>query len=147
MYEPTITSKPIFTIDDFVVNKSSDGTIESGGYKIENYFMTGGMHAMKTSNSNSAKNNSKNKDSNFSDLFKDLAIPAGLLYIKTPTSMFEPTVSYERKGIDENDDVIDEDLYDKLVKLVGETDESIKKQKKTRRGKIIKQNKTKRRKN
>jgi hypothetical protein len=144
--ESSITNKPIFTTDDFIVNKSSDGTIQSGGYKVDNYFMSGGMPIMKTSNTK-YKDNKLKENNNFSDLFKDLAIPAGLLYIKAPTSMFEPTISYERKGIDENDDVVEESLYDKLVKLAENTDENIKKQKKTRRGKINKVNKTKRRKN
>ena len=131
--ENNITDKPIFTSDDFVVNKSKDGEIQSGGYKIENYFMSGGMSIMKTTNSKYSVNNDS-KSSNFSDMFKDLAIPAGLLYVKTPTSMFEPTSSYERKGVGSNDEVVEDSLYDKLVRLAGETDENIKKQKKTRKG-------------
>lgn len=148
----TNINKPIFTSDDFVVNKSPDGTIQSGGYKVENYFMSGGMSVMKTSNSHSASNNSKTKGNNFSDIFKDLAIPAGLLYVKTPTSMFEPTTSYERKGLDSNEEVVEDSLYDKLVRLAEETEENIKKQKKTRKGgsrgkNLTKHQKTKRRKN
>ena len=146
MSEPIISNKPIFTIDDFVVNKDSDGTIQSGGYRVENYFMSGGMPIMKTTNSKKRQNESKNKDSNFSDIFKDLAVPAGLLYVKAPTSMFEPTVSYDRKSIDE-DDVVEESLYDRLLKLAQDNEENIKKQKKTRRGTIVKHNKTKRRNN
>lgn len=139
-------NKPIFTSDDFVVNKSEDGEVQSGGYKIENYFMSGGMPVMKTSNSKSAKNKIDGQTNVFSDLFKDLAVPAGLLYIKTPMSMFQPTIGYDRKSI-EDDEVVDESLYDRLVKLAAETNDDIKKHKKTRRGNVIKNNKTKRRKN
>lgn len=104
------------------------GNIQSGGYKIDNILMNNDMPAMVTKNSGKKY---KNDSENVSDVFKDLAIPAGLLYLQQP-----PVTKYPQKN--SGDEVVEDSLYNRLLKMASEESERNinKKHKKTKRGKL-----------
>jgi hypothetical protein len=140
-----------FSGEDMVLNKNKDGVIQSGGYKINSILISRNMMPMKTindkkSNKSNNSNNSNTKPELVSQLLSDFAVPAGLLYLTSNAS--STTSNYQT---DTSDEVIDDSLYDKLMKLAEETTKS--KSNKTGGKKITKRNqsrnnksKTKRRK-
>ena len=125
--------------DEMVYNKE-EGKIMAGGYLVNSLLLNEGKPV---AYSNDIIKGGKGK---FSDRFKHLAVPAGLLYI--------PMHSDKIPIIHNNDmEVVNDDLYEKLLKLAREDDKEIKmehnkkkkmtKKKKTTKKKTIK-NKTKR---
>lgn len=121
--QPTIMND-----DDFVFNKSSDGKISSAGFTIDSILMQKGQPALLTRNGGSVQNGG-----NVSDLFKDLAVPAGLVSF-TP----KQRGGNMHTNIVNNDDVISDDIHEKLLKMV-EVDG--KRNKKTRRAPNVTSNK------
>ena len=130
--------------DEMVYNKE-EGKIMAGGYLVNSLLLNEGKPV---AYSNDIIKGGKGK---FSDRFKHLAVPAGLLYI--PTDKI-PMHSDKIPIIHNNDmEVVNDDLYEKLLKLAREDDKEIKmehnkkkkmtKKKKTTKKKTIK-NKTKR---
>jgi hypothetical protein len=113
--QPTIMND-----DDFVFNKSSDGKISSAGFTIDSILMQKGQPALLTRNGGHIQTGG-----NVSDLFKDLAVPAGLVSF-TPKQIGGNL----HTNIVNNDVVIPEDIHEKLLKMV-EVDG--KRNKKTRR--------------
>lgn len=111
------------------------GNVQSGGYKIDNILMNSDLPAMQTVNGGG-----KAKGDSVSSIFKDLAVPAGLLYLQQP-----PVPRYPQKN--EGNEVIEDSLYNRLLKLASEDAERAanKPRKKTKRTKVSgKQRKTKR---
>ena len=112
------------------------GNIQSGGYRIDNILMNNDIPAMKTTNGG----NKNGKDDSVSSIFKDLAIPAGLLYLQQPD-----VKKYPQKNSGE--EVVEDSLYNRLLKIVDEDAERTanKPRKKTKHRKVsTKQRKTKR---
>ena len=123
---------------DLVFNRKSDG-IMSCGYKISNALLNstlnlqygGGGSGSGSSHINKLKKPSE-YDIKTAKLMEDLVVPSGLYYCHpiTKHKIFNNTVSKQgnaskkSKGsddeddYDENDDVINESLYDKLLELV-----------------------------
>lgn len=108
----------IMNDDDFVFNK--DGKISSAGFAIDSILMQKGQPALLTRNGGSIQTGG-----NVSDLFKYLAVPAGLVSF-TP----KQGGGNLHTNIVNNDDVISNDIHEKLLKMV-EVDG--KRTKKTRR--------------
>uniref|UniRef100_A0A6C0K0T4 Uncharacterized protein n=1 Tax=viral metagenome TaxID=1070528 RepID=A0A6C0K0T4_9ZZZZ len=104
---------------DLVFNKSG-GKIQSAGFTVESILLQKGEPALITRNLGLQRGGGS-----VADLFKDLAVPAGL-------------VSFTRKQfggesrIQNDDTVIGDDVYEKLLKMV-EVEGGAKKQRKTRR--------------
>jgi hypothetical protein len=119
----------IMNDDDFVFNKSSDGKISSAGFTIDSILMQKGEPALLTRNGGSIQTGG-----NVSDLFKDLAVPAGLVSF-TP----KQRGGTSHANIVNNDVVIPDDIHEKLLKMV-EVDGQ--RTKKTRRTNVT-SNKTK----
>lgn len=88
---------------DFVVNVQN-GFAQSGGFLIENVFLKQQKSAININNSNKSISLEK-----VSDIFKDLAVPSGLLYIQSP----QKPINYM-----ETTNIVDNTLYDKLVNLM-----------------------------
>ena len=88
---------------DLVFYKKGD-TIMSGGYTIESMLMNGGIPPMTTDNNNIQKGGG------VSSMFKNLAVPAGLLFLQQEVK--------EKKYESANQSHVDEDMHDKLLELV-----------------------------
>ena len=110
--------------DDEMVYNKEDGKIMAGGYLVNSLllnqgepvsystddFLTGGKKTHKADKANMA-----NIADKFSDRFKHLAIPAGFLYAaKKPHHNH-----YNKKNT--VDTVVNDDLYEKLLKLAQES--------------------------
>lgn len=119
---------------ELVFNKSG-GKIQSAGFTVDSILLQKGEPALYTRNLGAQRGGGS-----VADLFKDLAVPAGL-------------VSFNRKqfgGDDQskvkNDDsVVSDDVYEKLLKMV-EVEGGAKKPRKTRRSNIVSNGKTKKQK-
>ena len=95
------------TTNDLILN-NQDGHIQSGGFLINNIFLNNNDSAMFI-------NNKKNElGDKVSDFFKDLAVPSGLLYLQQKPS--------KKIFINEdNKNIVDDNLYEKLFKLLEHT--------------------------
>jgi hypothetical protein len=128
-------------VEDFVLMRQSggDGSDEyiSGGYKVNSFFLNGGMAPMMTMNTN--MNMSENQEGGkVSSPFEYLAVPAGLYFInqKKPKKTQSESVLVPTKV-----EPIEDNLYDKLLDLMNMNKHTSK----TRRHKEYKNNnKTKR---
>jgi hypothetical protein len=119
--------KPEFTDDDFLFYKDGD-VIMSGGYSIDSLLLKEGISPMQTFNSLENRNNQMggNKASN---IFENLAVPAGLLYInKKNIGSYSSLSDYkETKMLPDN-------IFDEFMSMI-EMDK--RKRKKTRKNDVI----------
>jgi len=117
---------------DLVFNKSG-GKIQSAGFTVESILLQKGEPALITRNLGLQRGGGS-----VADLFKDLAVPAGL-------------VTFTRKQfggesrIQNDDTVIGDDIHEKLLKMV-EVEGGSKKQRKTRRSNLDSNKKTRKQK-
>ena len=101
------------TMENMVFNRQG-GTITSGGFKVNNNAMSGGASALMSVSEGKDKKSNK-----VSSLFNDLAVPAGLFYMKN---------SLDKNFIQEkSNEVVPTDLYDKLVELAEKSPKKSKK--------------------
>ena len=92
-------------MEDFVISKNKNGRIQAGGYKINSKIFNNPIEQPELSDGNTDK---------VSSLFKDLGIPAGLLFVDNAQT--NENVFRKEKG-----DYISSDLYENLLKLVKQT--------------------------
>ena len=128
----TLNQESIFNKNDFVYLKNGD-TIESSGYKINSLLMNEKIPAMKTMNT---AHQVAGGNTCVSSLLNDLAVPAGLLLMQ------QKSLKHYENANKNNDQVVSDDLFDKLLKMAGPS-----KNKKLTRRKLKSKNhrKTKRR--
>ena len=89
---------------DMIYN-TEDGNTRAGGYSVESLLLNQGMSALYSANSGGGK------DEKVSDRFKHLAVPAGLFYM-------HENINNSARINDKNDsNIINDDLYEKLLKL------------------------------
>ena len=131
--------------NDLIYNNDANDGIHSGGFNINSIMMKNGLSPIMTLNSNSLgdnliqQNGGGNEINQVSDLFKNLVIPNwNLSYnYKHGGSFVERNANYE------DDDIIEDDLHDKLLNLVKVHEnemEEMKNKKKTRKN--LKNNKS-----
>ena len=89
-------------IDDLVFSKN-DGKIQAGGFMIKNSLLEEGVPALKI------QNNKNMSGGSVSSLFKDLAVPAGLLYLQQNMA--------QKHYHEKHPEMINSGIYDKLLKL------------------------------
>ena len=106
-------------IKDFVYTRDNNNIIQSSGYKINSEFLKSCIPLM-GSDCNFDKNTSIDK---VSDIFKDLVIPSGLLL------MHHHPIQYNNYNNVENNEVIDESLYNKLLSYASPNINNLKKTK------------------
>ena len=127
--------------DDLVFYSGSDNQIYSGGFSVNSIMMKSGFSPFTTLN-----NINGQTGGNVSDLFKDLVVPSWLL---SQDNKFSGG-SKHSKNVDEdsdNEEIISDELYDKLVDLATVSDAEIKNKKNTTRrfkNKVVKNKGTKR---
>lgn len=121
-----------------LVYTNKDG-IYSGGFNVQSIMMKGGISPIMTINNNDGlKGGSTGK---VSDMFSGLVVPAYAYYHNGGSK--NKVSSYKSHNIDDGseseDDVIDDELHDKLLGLVREHDNKLKqeerKKKRTRKHK------------
>lgn len=116
---------------ELVFNKSG-GKIHSAGFTVDSILLQKGEPALHTRNSGAQRGGG-----NVADLFKDLAVPAGLF------SFTRKQFGGEDQSRIQNDDaIISDDVHEKLLKMV-EVEGGAKKPRKTRRTNLKSNGKTK----
>jgi hypothetical protein len=117
--------------NELIYYKDEKGDIYSGGFSVNSILMKQGISPMVTVNNNSTlTHGGSNSSSNVSDLFHNLVVPnwllsyhnGGGLDIREPNKTTEET--------DSDDDVVKEDLHDKLLNFITVTDAELKVNKK-----------------
>ncbi len=102
---------------DLIFYKDKDGSYMSGGYKIQSELFEH-IISSKHNGLESILDKQQGGSLLISDAFKDLVIPAGLLFLQQTYT----TKNIENKdGFSKNVEVCSEDLYDRLVNMVSPT--------------------------
>jgi hypothetical protein len=131
-----MTTPSIFEEDDMVFNKSN-GTIQSAGFTVNSILMQNGGSALITKNSGV-----QTGGGSVSDLFKDLAVPAGLAQFTR--KQFGGDVHESKIQKADEPEPIGEDIHEKLLKMVEVEGGS--RPRKTRRANNVSSGKTKKKK-
>lgn len=110
----------VYEEEEFVIYKTPDGNVRSCGFDINSALLREGKKPMYTIHNQDifVVDDSKNE---VSDLFKHMAVPAGLFYMNT-VSASDSGIGEERglhKNV-EDEEEINDDIYDKLMDLVTE---------------------------
>ena len=131
-----MTEKELVTDDDDFVMIERGGEILSGGFKVDSILLKYKRSPMHTLN----KGSMNGGGNNVSDLFKDLAVPSGIFFQPNKTGGYRED---KNKVVEEEE--VDDDLYEKLVKLASvENKTKERKQRKSKKaGLIPKQKNTK----
>jgi hypothetical protein len=120
---------------DEMVYNNIGGKITAGGYSVNSLLLDKGLSPLYEGGKKQGSEHVK-----VSDRFKNLAVPAGLLYIND--SISKEKIIYND---DKDNNVVNEDLYDNLLKLTNVSNiENNKRFTKSKKGKKNKKSKTKR---
>jgi hypothetical protein len=113
------------TSEDLIFYKEGD-KIYSGGFNINSILLKKGISPLNSLNRDSYDNSNTIQSSDkVSDLFNNMAVPSGLLYSNSfkPNSNYEDIIFEKNSSIekdfyvDDNDEVLDDDIYEKLIEL------------------------------
>jgi len=86
----------------------NDGKIMAGGYSVNSILLNDQKPALYNQTQTGGKGTHK-----VSDRFKNLAVPAGLLYINDAAAINDANIN------DDSDAIINDELYEKLLHLAG----------------------------
>lgn len=122
--------------DELVFNNDIDNGIHSGGFSINSIMMKAGMSPIMTLNNNDSMIGGANK---VSDLFNDLVVPNWALTYNNRIIGGKYKEVQHNDDSESDDEVISDDLHDKLLDLVRENNVKSKDNKKkiTRKHKKI----------
>lgn len=127
--------------NDCVFSKNKDGKMMVGGYDVTNIMSTDNeMYTPLKHNDTKNSNTNLKGGTNFANIFKDLAVPAGLLYLQ---QNFNPKQTNYGilKEVTDSASVVKDTLYDSLIDLVSNTKKNLHNMK-TRKKRSKKHNKT-----
>ena len=99
---------------DLIFNREPTKGIYSGGFSIKNYFLNNGISPINTLNQQGGSNNNK-----VADLFNNLVVPTSLYY--RGGSVYhnrKRSSSNDENDDDDETDVVDDHLYNELLKMV-----------------------------
>jgi hypothetical protein len=101
--------------EDLLFYKEDD-KIMSGGFNVSSIMMKNGISPMNTTGGSSKQDKEKSKE--MGEMYDNLAIPAGLLY-----QAYSSTGGYRKFDFintveNPEDNIITEDIHDKLVQLI-----------------------------
>ena len=124
--------------NDFVyyTEKNNENGIQSGGFKLNSSLLNDQIPIMQTNNknmiggsinnNNNNNNNNSNNNNNISSIFQNFVVPIGLF--KSPINQmggniekenYQPKNKNQDLDIDiNNTKIIDEDIYNKLLKII-----------------------------
>ena len=117
---------------DLVFNTNDNGDVTAGGFLVNSCLLKSGLSPIAT------MNGGNHKGGGVSQIFNNLAVPAGLLYMQQSLATASPSGS--------GDETISDDLYDKLLNLAMDKPEPQRKKKSRRNRKKTSQKNTRRRK-
>jgi hypothetical protein len=124
-----------FSGDDLVFYKEGE-QIKSGGYLIDSILLKEGIAPMTTVNHDqSGAGHVKNLE-NVSDIFSNLAVPAGLFYMPHTSKYNE----YDYNKVEEHF-ALSDDIYDRLFEMISVSDKKRKTQTNTKKQKVDTKNK------
>lgn len=105
-----------FSGDDLVFYKEDD-KIMSGGYLIDSILLKQGLSPMTTLNKSGGSNSNNNKVSN---IFENLAVPAGLMYTYKKGSVIDNFDSdYQKGGAYLKKNIyLEDEIHDELLKHI-----------------------------
>lgn len=106
--------------EDCVYNKTDDGNIMVGGYTLNSILTEYPLmysNAKVDVDTDTTKKQIVQQGGNFTSLFKDLAVPAGLLYLQQNFKPSKDSATSQIKVYNEPE-VISDSLYDSLLQLV-----------------------------
>jgi len=101
--------------DELVFNNDIDNGIHSGGFSVKSIMMKSKMSPIMTLNSPSTITGGGDK---VSDLFNDLVVPNWVLSYNNRIVGGGKYKEFERHDADSDDEVIEDDLHEKLLELV-----------------------------
>jgi len=110
--------------DELVFNNDIEKGIHSGGFSVKSIMMKAGMSPIMTINSSQIGGSE-----NVSDLFNDLVVPNWTLSYNNRI-IGGKYKEVDHNDSDEEDDVVDDDLHEKLLDLVKQHNEKTEKTKK-----------------
>lgn len=99
---------------DLIFNREPTKGIYSGGFSIKNYFLNNGIYPINTLNQQGGSNNNK-----VADIFNNLVVPTSLYY--RGGSVYhnrKRNSSNDENDVDDETDVVDDHLYNELLKMV-----------------------------
>jgi hypothetical protein len=119
-----IKTETILNNGDLVYNVNKEGQIQSAGYNLNSVLMHSKISPMisiseKRNEDNDSQKGGKDKVSN---LFKDLAIPAGLLLMQQKPIQHYDMNSVSDKHKNKDEKIIDDSLFNKLLNLAKQND-------------------------
>jgi hypothetical protein len=116
--------------NDLVFYGGDDNQIYSGGFSVNSIMMKSGISPFTTINNVNGEN--VQNGGNVADLFKNLVVPSWLV---SQNNNFSGGSKHDKNDDDsDNEEIISDELYDKLLNLVTVDDKEIKNKKKhTRR--------------
>jgi len=117
---------------DLVFNTNDNEDVTAGGFLVNSCLLKSGLSPIAT------MNGGNHKGGGVSQIFNNLAVPAGLLYMQQSLATASPSGS--------GDETISDDLYDKLLNLAMDKPKSHRKKKSRRNRKKPSQKNTRRRK-
>jgi hypothetical protein len=138
--------------NDFVFTTNKKGEFQSGGYKLSNTNLGSIISPITSYEFNENETVQKGGNPLASPVFNNMAVPAGLFLLQQIASgKYNDTHSIINNNHKEKEDIIEESLYDKLLKLAENTNEKTTKQNssnsKTKKNKKSSNSKTKKNKN
>ena len=104
--------------DELVFNNDTNLGIHSGGFSVKSIMLKNGMSPIMTINNDQTGG----KLDKVSDLFDDLVVPNWALSYNNRISSGGKYKEVERDDSDSDDDVVDDELHEKLLELVKEHD-------------------------
>ena len=111
--------------DDLVFYSDSDNQIYSGGFNVNSIMMKAGISPFKTLNK---INTQTGGTGDVANIFKDLIVPSWLM---SQDNIFRGGSKHTKNDDDsEDDEVISDELHDKLLELVTVSDSELKNRKK-----------------
>jgi len=103
-----------FSGDDLVFYKEDD-KIMSGGYLIDSILLKQGLSPMTTLNQSGGTNSTNNKVSN---IFENLAVPAGLMYTYKKGSVINNSEYQEGGAYSKKNIYLEDEIHDELLKHI-----------------------------
>ena len=113
------TNKDIGYINHEELVFNSDNSIQSGGFSVSSIFMKSGISPIMTMNMNTESDIQNGGSNKVSDLFQNLAVPNWAIMYKMTGG--------EYKEKNDSDSDIDDELHDKLLDLVRDHENNVKK--------------------
>jgi hypothetical protein len=120
--------------DDLVFYNDASGEIHTGGFSVNSILMKSNLSPIVTMNNLNIISGGAGARTKVSDLFNDLAVPNWVLSYNN--RIIGQAYKNHIHDVDDDDDVIPDDLHEKLLQLIAYHDNSKPKKKLSRKKKL-----------